>query len=76
MLVAKEPENQGDAEEQGDEEEQGNDNNAAEEPVTAVDVVADQSIQSPTPLTPSSQQPQDIPSTSQVQSPPPQQQSP
>nr|GEU71633.1 ribonuclease H-like domain-containing protein [Tanacetum cinerariifolium] len=76
MLVAREPENQGDAEEQGDEEEQGNDNNAAEEPVTAVDDVVDQSIQSPSLLTPPPQQPQDIPSTSQVQSPPPQQQSP
>nr|GEU82480.1 hypothetical protein [Tanacetum cinerariifolium] len=53
-------------EEQGDEEEQGTDNAAAEEPVTAVDDVADQSSQSPTPLTPPPQQPQDIPSTSQV----------
>nr|GFC00574.1 hypothetical protein [Tanacetum cinerariifolium] len=68
--------NQGDAEEHGAAEEQGNDNTAAEEPVTAVDDVTDQSIQSPTPLTPPPQQPQDIPSTSQVQSPPPQQQSP
>nr|GEW56475.1 hypothetical protein [Tanacetum cinerariifolium] len=52
MLVARELENQGDAEEQVDAEEQGNDNNAAEESITAVDDVADQSIQSPTPLTP------------------------
>nr|GFA02888.1 hypothetical protein [Tanacetum cinerariifolium] len=75
MLVAREPANQGDAEEHGAAEEQGNDNTAAEEPVTVVDDVTDQSIQSPTPLTPPPQQPQDIPSTSQVQSPPPQQQS-
>nr|GEU87352.1 reverse transcriptase domain-containing protein [Tanacetum cinerariifolium] len=67
MLVAKEPKNQGDAEEQGAAEEQGYDNIAAEEPVTAVDDVADQSIQSPTLLTPPPQQPQDIPSTSQLQ---------
>nr|GEX15552.1 hypothetical protein [Tanacetum cinerariifolium] len=76
MLVARELENQGNAEEQGDAEEQGNDNNAAKQPVTAVDDVADQFIQSPIPLTLQPQQPQDIPSTSQVQSPPPQQQSP
>nr|GEV48748.1 hypothetical protein [Tanacetum cinerariifolium] len=76
MLVAREPANQGDAEEQGVAEEQGHDNTAAEEPVTVVDDVADQSIQSPTPLTPSPQQPEDKPSTSQVQSPSPQQQSP
>nr|GEY68895.1 putative ribonuclease H-like domain-containing protein [Tanacetum cinerariifolium] len=76
MIVAREPENQGNAEEQGDEEEQGTNNAAAKEHVTAIDDVADQSIQSPTPLTPPPQQPQDIPSTSQVQSPPPQQQSP
>nr|GFB87024.1 hypothetical protein [Tanacetum cinerariifolium] len=49
----------------GDEEEHCTDNAAAEEPVTAVDDVADPSIQSPTPLTPPPQQPQDIPSTSQ-----------
>nr|GEU72256.1 ribonuclease H-like domain-containing protein [Tanacetum cinerariifolium] len=61
---------------QCDAEEQGNDDTAAEEAVTVVDDVADQSIQSPTPLTPPSEQPQDILSTSQVQSPPPQQQSP
>nr|GFA17461.1 hypothetical protein [Tanacetum cinerariifolium] len=64
MLVAREPENQGDAEEQGDAEAQGNDDNVAEEPVTAVDDVEDQTIQSPTPLTPPPQQPQNIPSTS------------
>nr|GFA69407.1 hypothetical protein [Tanacetum cinerariifolium] len=64
-LVAREPE------EQGDTKEQGNDDNAAEEPVTAVDDVEDQSTQSPTPLSPPPQQPQDIPSTSQAQSPPP-----
>nr|GEZ36062.1 hypothetical protein [Tanacetum cinerariifolium] len=69
MLVAREPEKQGDA------EEQSNDDNATEEPVTAVDDVEDQSIPSPTPPTPTSQQPQDIPSTSQVQPPPPQPQS-
>nr|GEU82928.1 hypothetical protein [Tanacetum cinerariifolium] len=69
MLVAKE------LEEQGDAEEQGNENNAAEEPATAVDDVEDQSIPSPSPPTPPSQQPQDIPSTSQAQSPPPQPQS-
>nr|GFA70045.1 hypothetical protein [Tanacetum cinerariifolium] len=75
MIAAREPENQGNAEEPGDEEEQGTDNAAAEEPVTVIDDVADQSIQSPTPLTPPPQQSQDIPSTSQVQSPPLQQQS-
>nr|GEW98444.1 hypothetical protein [Tanacetum cinerariifolium] len=72
MLVAREPEEQGDA------EEQGNDDNAAEEPNTAIseDDVEDQSIPSPTPPTPPPQQPQDIPSTSQAQSPSPQPQSP
>nr|GFB29076.1 hypothetical protein [Tanacetum cinerariifolium] len=45
MLVAREPK------EQGDVEEQGNANNAAEEPVTAVDDVEDPSIPSPTPPT-------------------------
>nr|GFD41742.1 hypothetical protein [Tanacetum cinerariifolium] len=45
MLVAREPENQGDAEEQGDVEEQSNNDNAAEEPVTAVDDVEDKTIQ-------------------------------
>nr|GEY26309.1 retrovirus-related Pol polyprotein from transposon TNT 1-94 [Tanacetum cinerariifolium] len=53
----------------------GNDDNAAEEPVTTVDDVEDQSIPSPTPPTPPPQQPQDIPSTLQAQSPPPQLQS-
>nr|GEV56977.1 putative ribonuclease H-like domain-containing protein [Tanacetum cinerariifolium] len=55
-----------------------NDNNAAKEPVTAIseDDVEDQSIPSPTPPTPPSQQPQDIPSTSQAQSLTPQPQSP
>nr|GEX76603.1 ribonuclease H-like domain, reverse transcriptase, RNA-dependent DNA polymerase [Tanacetum cinerariifolium] len=76
MLVAKVPKNQGNAEEQSDAEEQSNDDNAAEEHVTTIDDVEDQTIQSPTPLTPPPQQPQNIPSTSQVQSPPPQQQSP
>nr|GEY90076.1 ribonuclease H-like domain-containing protein [Tanacetum cinerariifolium] len=66
MIEAKEPENQGNAEEQGNEEEQGTDNAAAEEPITAVDDVVDQSIQSPTPFTTPPQQPQDIPSTSHV----------
>nr|GEW19059.1 hypothetical protein [Tanacetum cinerariifolium] len=60
------------AEAEGNEEEQGT---AAEEPVTAV-VDDDQSISSPTPLTPPPQQPQDIPSTSHVQSPLTQHQSP
>nr|GEU40361.1 ribonuclease H-like domain-containing protein [Tanacetum cinerariifolium] len=40
MLVARELEEQGDAKEQGDAEEQSNDDNAAEEPVIAVDDVA------------------------------------
>nr|GEZ64466.1 hypothetical protein [Tanacetum cinerariifolium] len=66
MLVAREPEEQGNVEEQGDAEEHGNDDNATEEPVTAVDDVEDQSIPSPTPPTPPLQQPQDIPSTSQA----------
>nr|GEV19113.1 hypothetical protein [Tanacetum cinerariifolium] len=65
MLIAKEPENQVNAEAEGDEEEQGT---AAEEPVTAI-VDDDQSIPSPTPLTLPQQQPQEIPSTSHVQSP-------
>nr|GEU81651.1 hypothetical protein [Tanacetum cinerariifolium] len=56
-------------EEQGDAEEQGNNDNATKEPVTVVDDVKDQSIQSPTPNTPPPQQPQDIPSTSQAHSP-------
>nr|GEX68829.1 putative ribonuclease H-like domain-containing protein [Tanacetum cinerariifolium] len=69
MLVAREPEEQGDA------EEQGTDDNAAKEPDTVVskDDVENQSIPSPTPP---SQQPQDIPSISQAQSPLPQPQSP
>nr|GEX95107.1 hypothetical protein [Tanacetum cinerariifolium] len=71
MLIAREPENQVNAEAEGDEEEHGT---AVEEPVTAV-VDDDQSIPSPTPLTPPPQQPQDIPSTSHVQSPPTQHQS-
>nr|GEY46609.1 xylulose kinase-1 [Tanacetum cinerariifolium] len=63
MLVAGEPEEQGDAEEQV----QGNDNDATQGADTAVlgDDVQDQSIPSPNPLTPPPQQPQDIPSTSQ-----------
>nr|GEX08549.1 hypothetical protein [Tanacetum cinerariifolium] len=62
MLVAREPEEQGDA------EEQSTNDNAAEEPDTTVleDDVENQSIPSPTTPTPSPQQPQDIPSTSQV----------
>nr|GEZ32386.1 hypothetical protein [Tanacetum cinerariifolium] len=43
MIAAREPENQGHAEEHGNEEEQGNGNNAAEEPITAVDDVIAQS---------------------------------
>nr|GEZ06844.1 hypothetical protein [Tanacetum cinerariifolium] len=71
MLVARKPEEQGDA------EEQGTDDNAAEESDTAVsaDDVENQFLPSPTPPTPPPQQPQDIPSTSQAQSPPPQPQS-
>nr|GEY86644.1 hypothetical protein [Tanacetum cinerariifolium] len=68
-VSSKEPEEQGDAEEQIDAEEHGNDDNAAGETVTAVDDVEDQSIQLPTPLTSPPKQPQDIPSTSQAQSP-------
>nr|GFA65570.1 hypothetical protein [Tanacetum cinerariifolium] len=68
--LTQKPENQGNAEEQGDEEEQGTaaeePGTAAEEPFTAADVNDDQSIPSPTPLTLLPQQPQDIPSTSQV----------
>nr|GEV11200.1 hypothetical protein [Tanacetum cinerariifolium] len=60
MLVAREPEEQGNA------EEHGNDDNAATEPVIVVNDVEDQSIPSATPPTPPSQQPQDIPSTSQA----------
>nr|GEV60274.1 retrovirus-related Pol polyprotein from transposon TNT 1-94 [Tanacetum cinerariifolium] len=71
MLVA------GETEEQGDAEEQGNDDNAAQGPDTAIseDDVEDQSIPSPTPPTLPPQQPQDIPSTSQVHHTPPQPQS-
>nr|GEU91454.1 uncharacterized mitochondrial protein AtMg00810-like [Tanacetum cinerariifolium] len=55
-------------------EEQGTDDNAAEEPDTAVseDDAENQSIPSPTPPIPPPQLPQDIPSTSQAQFPPPQ----
>nr|GEW99714.1 transposase, Ptta/En/Spm, transposase, Tnp1/En/Spm-like protein [Tanacetum cinerariifolium] len=62
MLVAGEPEEQGDAEEQV----QGNDNDVAQGADTAVsgDDVQDQSIPSPTLPTPPPQQSQDIPSTS------------
>nr|GFA59605.1 xylulose kinase-1 [Tanacetum cinerariifolium] len=44
MLVAREPENQGDVEEHGDAKEQSNNDNATEEPITAVDDVEDQTI--------------------------------
>nr|GFC23239.1 hypothetical protein [Tanacetum cinerariifolium] len=60
----------------GNAKEQGHDDNAVEKPVTAVADVKDQTIQSPTPLTPPLQQSQNIPSTSQVQSHLPQKQSP
>nr|GEU85495.1 reverse transcriptase domain-containing protein [Tanacetum cinerariifolium] len=52
-------------------QEQGIDDNAAGEPDTAVleDDVENQSLPSPTPPTPPPQQPQDIPSTSQAQTP-------
>nr|GFB76064.1 hypothetical protein [Tanacetum cinerariifolium] len=61
MLVAREPEEQGDVEEQSNEEEQGNAHTTAEEPKTAVleDTADNQPIPSPTPLTPPPQQPQD-----------------
>nr|GFA21370.1 hypothetical protein [Tanacetum cinerariifolium] len=61
MLVAKEPEEQGDVEEQGNEEEHGTDDTTAEEPETAVleDTVDDQPIPSPASLTLPLQQPQD-----------------
>nr|GFA04403.1 hypothetical protein [Tanacetum cinerariifolium] len=70
MLVAGEPEEQGDAEEHV----QGNDNDATQGAETAVsgDDVQDQSIPSPTPPTSPLKQPQDFPSTSQVQHTPPQ----
>nr|GEU64624.1 hypothetical protein [Tanacetum cinerariifolium] len=61
MLVGEEPEEQGDT----DEQVQGNDNDAAQEGVTAAEVedVQEPSISSPTPPP----QPQDLPSTSQVE---------
>nr|GEW62350.1 hypothetical protein [Tanacetum cinerariifolium] len=61
MLVAREPEEQGDVEEQGNEEEQGNADTTAKESKTDVpeDAANDQPIPSPTPLTPPPQQPQD-----------------
>nr|GEV91480.1 putative reverse transcriptase domain-containing protein [Tanacetum cinerariifolium] len=64
ILVAEEPEEQGDA----GEEVQGNDNDAAQGDDTAVseDDAHDQSIPSPAPPTPPPQPPQYIPSTSQV----------
>nr|GEW18054.1 ribonuclease H-like domain-containing protein [Tanacetum cinerariifolium] len=63
MLVAGEPEEQGDAEEQV----QDNVDDVAQGADTVVsgDDVQEQSIPSPTPPTPPSQKPQDIPSTSQ-----------
>nr|GEY69615.1 putative ribonuclease H-like domain-containing protein [Tanacetum cinerariifolium] len=71
MLVAREPEEQGDVEEQGNEEEQGNADTTAKEPETAIpeDVANDQPIPSPTLLNPPPQQPQDVPLTSHAQSP-------
>nr|GEV41641.1 uncharacterized mitochondrial protein AtMg00810-like [Tanacetum cinerariifolium] len=59
MLVAREPEEQGDVKEQGNEEEQGNADTTAKESETAVleDAANDQPIPSPTPLTPTPQQP-------------------
>nr|GFA35504.1 hypothetical protein [Tanacetum cinerariifolium] len=61
MLVAREHEEQDDVEEQGNEKEQGNADTTTEEPETVVpeDAANDQSIPSPTLLTPPSQQPQD-----------------
>nr|GEV78106.1 xylulose kinase-1 [Tanacetum cinerariifolium] len=63
LSTAEEPEEQGDVEEQV----QDNVDDAAQGADTAVsrDDVQDQSIPSPTPLTPPPQQPQDLPSTSQ-----------
>nr|GEW71165.1 hypothetical protein [Tanacetum cinerariifolium] len=74
MIVAREPEEQGDAEEQV----QDNVDDVAQGVDTAVsgDDVQDQSILLPTPPTPPHQQPQDLPSTSQVQHNPPQSPSP
>nr|GEV65471.1 hypothetical protein [Tanacetum cinerariifolium] len=62
----------GEIEEHGDEDEQDNVNDAAQGADTAIsrDDVQDQSIPSPTPPTLPPQLPQDITSTSQVQSPP------
>nr|GEW67836.1 uncharacterized mitochondrial protein AtMg00810-like [Tanacetum cinerariifolium] len=61
MLVAREPEEQGDVEEQGNEEEQGNADTTVDKPETAVpeDGAIDQPIPSPTLLTPPLKQPQD-----------------
>nr|GEY21577.1 hypothetical protein [Tanacetum cinerariifolium] len=72
ILVAREPEEQGDVKEQGNEEEQGTADTTAEEPETAVpeDAADNQPNPSPSPLTPPPQQPQDVPSTSHAQSPP------
>nr|GEZ94660.1 hypothetical protein [Tanacetum cinerariifolium] len=74
MLVAEEPEEQGDAEEQ----DQDNVDYAAQgaDTVVSEDDVQDQSIPSPSSPTPPPQQPQDFPSISQVQHTPPQPQSP
>nr|GFA98681.1 hypothetical protein [Tanacetum cinerariifolium] len=71
MLVAKEPEEQGDIEEQGNEEEQGTADTTVKEPKTVVpeDAADDQPIPSPALLTLPPQQPQDVPSTSHPQSP-------
>nr|GEV09568.1 hypothetical protein [Tanacetum cinerariifolium] len=70
MLVARDPKEQGDAEEQV----QDNVDDATQGADTAVsgDDVQDQSIPLPTPHTHHPQQPQDLPSTSQVQHTPPQ----
>nr|GFA00183.1 hypothetical protein [Tanacetum cinerariifolium] len=61
MLVAREPEEQGDVEEYGNEEEQGTADTTAEETETAVpeDDADDQPIPSPAPLTLPPKQPQD-----------------
>nr|GEV92708.1 putative ribonuclease H-like domain-containing protein [Tanacetum cinerariifolium] len=61
MLVAREPEEQGDVEEQGNEKEQGTADTTAEEPKTTVpeDAADDQPIPAPTPITSPPQQPQD-----------------
>nr|GEX86533.1 hypothetical protein [Tanacetum cinerariifolium] len=54
MLVAREPEEQGDVEEQGNEEEQGTADTTTEEPKITIleDAANDQPIPSPTPFTP------------------------